>query len=180
MHCKVFSNVNVCVKIFGLSQLIIIKVRKNVSYEANSLKNKIENLDIAFYVCYSHVNYISKEVKTKVITVSRLNFFLSGVKFQIFCLTFLLFALSSLHWMFSPSFFSFSHNGVYNNGLNFSVQEVIVSQKSSNNFAIPMETESYNSLGRTIILLPLFRQKYIFGVKYTYSILRRGHKRKPK
>ena len=131
-HCKVFFNVNVHVKIFGLSQLIIIKVRKYVSYEANSLKNKIENLDIAFYVCYSHVNYISKEVKTKVITVSRLNFFLSGVKFQIFCLTFLLFALSSLHWMLSPSFSSFSHNEVYYNGLNFSVQEVIVSQKSSN------------------------------------------------
>ena len=38
-------------------------------------------------------------------------------------------------------FLSFSYNGVCFNGLKLSVSDVIVSQK------VPMETDSYNSLG---------------------------------
>ena len=56
--------------------------------------------------------------------------------------------MSSLHWRdwtISLLFCLFSHNGVCLDGLKLSVYDVIVSQN------VPMETKSYDSLGRTIM-----------------------------
>ena len=76
--------------------------------------------------------------------------------------------VSSLHWDISFSFCSFSsNNGVCLGKLKLSVYDVIVSQK------VPMEMESYNSLDGTIILLALFVQKYVFGVRYIILLI--GH-----
>ena len=61
--------------------------------------------------------------------------------------------MSSLHWNISLSICLFLYTGECSKGLKFSVSDVRVSQK------VPMETKSYNSLGRTIILLALFAQK---------------------
>ena len=57
----------------------------------------------------------------------------------------------------SLSFCSFLYNGVCFDGLKLSVNDVIYSQK------VPIETESCNSLGRTIILLALFAQNTSLG-----------------
>ena len=63
---------------------------------------------------------------------------------------------SSLHCSFSLLFCSLLYYGVYCNQLKLSVNDVIVSQKGS--VVGSMETESYDSMGRTIILLALFMQ----------------------
>ena len=49
--------------------------------------------------------------------------------------------MSSLHWIFSLSFLPFLYNGVYWDALKLSVSDVMLVKK------VPMETESYYSLG---------------------------------
>ena len=51
--------------------------------------------------------------------------------------------------------------------LKLSVSDVIVSQKK-----VPMETESKNSLGGTIILLALFAQRCVLLINFTYPVSR--------
>ena len=73
----------------------------------------------------------------------------------------------SLHQDISFLCYSFSNNGVCFSKLKLSVYDVIVNQK------VPMETESYNSLDGTIILLALLVQKYVFGLRYIILLI--GH-----
>ena len=65
---------------------------------------------------------------------------------------------SSLH--ISLSFCSVSYNGICSNRFSFLL---VISQLGKK---VPMETETYNSLGGTIIFLALFGQRYIFGLSY--------------
>ena len=65
----------------------------------------------------------------------------------------------SLHWSISLKFCSFLYNGVCWDLLKLSVSDVIVKK-------VPMEKDSYISLGRTIILLAFFARKWIFGPRY--------------